>query len=136
MTFAGISLAAFSAVAAFYFFNQLPEPYSYAAAGVFGVFGVSAATLSGRAEKPIVRLKGLSWSREDFCRGWLITGDTGSGKTRSGINQLMFQVFTNEPNWGGLCIDDKGLYYQTLKEMCRHALPSSRGGVAARTIAR
>lgn len=70
--------------------------------------------------RTIVRLGGLNWSREDFCRGWLITGDTGSGKTRSGITPLLYQVFKNEPNWGGICIDDKGLYWETLSEMARH----------------
>ncbi len=69
---------------------------------------------------PVARLGGFTWTREDFCRGWLITGDTGSGKTRSGITPLLFQVFTNEPKWGGLCIDDKGLYWETLSAMARH----------------
>jgi hypothetical protein len=68
----------------------------------------------------VVRLGGFKWRREDFCRGWLITGDTGSGKTRSGITPLLFQVFQNEPTWGGLCIDDKGIYWETLAEMSRH----------------
>ena len=68
----------------------------------------------------VVKLAGFRWTRSDFCRGWLITGDTGSGKTRSGITPLLFQVFQNEPTWGGLCIDDKGLYWETLSEMARH----------------
>ena len=68
----------------------------------------------------MVRLAGFKWTRSDFCRGWLITGDTGSGKTRSGITPLLFQVFQNEPTWGGLCIDDKGIYWETLSEMARH----------------
>ena len=68
----------------------------------------------------IVKLGGLKWTREDFCRGWLITGDTGSGKTRSGITPLLYQVFQNEPTWGGLCIDDKGLYWETLSAMAAH----------------
>lgn len=68
----------------------------------------------------VVRLAGFTWTRDDFCRGWLITGDTGSGKTRSGITPLLFQVFTNEPTWGGLCIDDKGIYWETLSQMARH----------------
>jgi type IV secretory pathway TraG/TraD family ATPase VirD4 len=50
----------------------------------------------------------------------LITGDTGSGKTRSGITRLLFQVFQNEPMWGGLCIDDKGIYWETLSRMAKH----------------
>ena len=70
--------------------------------------------------RTIVRLAGLKWSRADFCRGWLITGDTGSGKTRSGITPLLFQIFQNEPTWGGLCIDDKGIYRETLSAMARH----------------
>ena len=70
--------------------------------------------------RSVIRLGGFSWTREDFCRGWLITGDTGSGKTRSGITPLLFQIFQNEPTWGGLCIDDKGLYWETLSEMARH----------------
>ncbi len=68
----------------------------------------------------IVKLADLKWTRADFCRGWLITGDTGSGKTRSGITPLLYQIFQNEPGWGGLCIDDKGLYWETLSEMARH----------------
>ena len=68
----------------------------------------------------VVELAGLRWTRGDFCRGWLITGDTGSGKTRSGITPLLYQVFKNEPRWGGLCIDDKGMYWETLSEMAKH----------------
>ena len=68
----------------------------------------------------VARLGGLRWKRNQFCRGWLITGDTGSGKTSSGINQLAHQVFQNEPTWGGLCIDEKGIYWETLSAMARH----------------
>ena len=68
----------------------------------------------------VARLGGLTWKRTQFCRGWLITGDTGSGKTSSGINQLAHQVFQNEPTWGGLCIDEKGVYWETLTAMAKH----------------
>lgn len=66
------------------------------------------------------RLGRLTWKRNQFCRGWLITGDTGSGKTTSGINQLAHQVFQNESKWGGLCIDEKGVYWETLSAMAKH----------------
>src|SRR5262245_1977419 len=60
-----------------------------------------------RSRSPYVaRLKRLTWKRAQFCRGWLITGDTGSGKTTSGVNQLAHQLFKSEPRWGGLCIDE------------------------------
>jgi hypothetical protein len=77
--------------------------------------------LSGARERNrhVAQLGGLTWKRNQFCRGWLITGDTGSGKTSSGINQLAHQVFQNEPKWGGLCIDEKGVYWETLSAMAR-----------------
>jgi hypothetical protein len=71
-------------------------------------------------KRHVARLGGLTWKRNQFCRGWLITGDTGSGKTSSGINQLAHQVFQNENKWGGLCIDEKGVYWETLSAMARH----------------
>ena len=62
------------------------------------------------------RLAGLTWSRNDFCRGWLITGDTGAGKTFA-VNALLHSVFQHEPDWGGLCCDEKGIYHETLTRM-------------------
>jgi hypothetical protein len=76
--------------------------------------------LKKRSQIPVARLGGLKWKRNQFCRGWLITGDTGSGKTSSGINQLAHQVFKNERTWGGLCVDEKGVYWETLAAMARH----------------
>jgi hypothetical protein len=98
---------------------KLPPPFSWVIATIFATLGTYATTTKVKTVtgKYIVRLKGFSWTREDFCRGWLITGDTGSGKTRSGINQLLHQVFQNDKHWGGLCIDDKGVYWETLQAM-------------------
>ena len=79
-----------------------------------------AILLRPRKRTHVARLAGLTWKRNQFCRGWLITGDTGSGKTSSGINQLAHQVFQNEPTWGGLCIDEKGVYWETLAAMAKH----------------
>ncbi|HUJ10490.1 MAG TPA: type IV secretion system DNA-binding domain-containing protein [Verrucomicrobiae bacterium] len=115
-----ITATASFATGAVFFLWQRP-PASWMLAGAFVILASYAMAASVRTNRrPIVRLKGLSWSREDFCRGWLITGDTGSGKTRSGITPLLYQVFQNEPNWGGLCIDDKGIYWETLVEMACH----------------
>ena len=81
-----------------------------------------AGIFSLTRERPdiAVRLAGLVWTTRDFCRGWLITGDTGAGKTSSGLIQLMRQVFLNQPHWGGLCIDEKGVFWEVLNGMGAH----------------
>lgn len=95
--------------------------YFLFAAGIMLVLIAAWILLTPRNRKShVARLGGLTWWRNQFCRGWLITGDTGSGKTSSGINQLAHQVFQNEPTWGGLCIDEKGVYWETLAAMARH----------------
>lgn len=93
-------------------------------AGGFAVLAVwqlyCAATASRRPAVPIVlRLGGFSWTLEDFCRGWLVTGQIGTGKTTGAINAMLWQVSQNCPRWGGVCVDDKGLYWETLAPMFR-----------------
>ena len=108
---------------------NLPSQFLHAAHGfklaLFGggiLFVILAiySLLHSQLRPNVARLGGLVWKRNQFCRGWLITGDTGSGKTSSGINQLAHQVFQNEPTWGGLCVDEKGVYWETLAAMARH----------------
>ena len=88
--------------------------------GILLVILAICLLLKPRRKPHVAKLGGLIWRRNQFCRGWLITGDTGSGKTSSGINQLAHQVFQNEPTWGGLCVDEKGVYWETLAAMARH----------------
>jgi hypothetical protein len=99
----------------------LSPPDSWVVIGLCCVFltGVFFFSESGSG-KPEVRIGGLSWSLEDFVRGWLITGRTGSGKTQCAINAITFQVFQNVPGWGGICLDQKGLYWEILTKMAAH----------------
>jgi hypothetical protein len=94
--------------------------YFLAAGGILLALIAAWLLLASPRKKHVAKLGGLRWKRNQFCRGWLITGDTGSGKTSSGINQLVHQVFQNEPTWGGLCIDEKGVYWETLSAMAKH----------------
>jgi hypothetical protein len=101
-----------------YFF--LAPPLSWCAVAACVAFAVWTLLASERASATVLRLAGLSWSMEDFVRGWLITGRTGSGKTQCAINTITYQVFQNVPNWGGVCLDQKGLYWEILVRMAGH----------------
>ena len=72
-----------------------------------------------RAET-VARIKRFRWDRHAFCQHFLITGATGSGKTLGGILRLLFEVFKHQPQFGGLCVDVKGLLYEKVAEMSRH----------------
>lgn len=98
----------------------LEPPVSFIAIGISASFAVWTLLSEDNSGKIILRLGGLSWTMEDFVRGWLITGRTGSGKTQSAINNLAFQIFQNVKNWGGICLDQKGLYWEILVEMAAH----------------
>jgi hypothetical protein len=120
MNLFGIIFFSASLIAASGAIRWLPSPYRWALVSLFLVVGIFALVVPEQSPGVVAMLKGLRWKRSQFCRGWLITGDTGSGKTSSGINQLAHQVFRNEPRWGGLCIDEKGVYWETLKAMATH----------------
>ena len=98
----------------------LIAPYSWLVVSLCALFGAWSLFGESHAGNVVVRLGGLSWSMEDFVRGWLITGRTGSGKTQSGINTITFQIFQNVKNWGGICLDQKGLYWEILVRMAAH----------------
>jgi hypothetical protein len=98
----------------------LAPPLSFVVIGLslaFAAWSVLAADNSGRI---VLRLGGLAWTMEDFVRGWLITGRTGSGKTQCAINTITFQLFQNVKHWGGICLDQKGLYWEILVKMAAH----------------
>ena len=73
-----------------------------------------------------LELGGLTWSQADFVRGWLITGRTGSGKTAAAICNILEALFKNGKNWGGVCVDDKGLFFNILVKACQKYGQSDR----------
>ena len=88
--------------------------------GLFAVWQMHCSSGNRRRPKPVLRLGGFEWDLHAFCRGWLITGQTGSGKTLAAINRMLWDVSTNCPTWGGVCVDDKGVYWETLSAMLRN----------------
>ncbi len=74
------------------------------------------------AKGTICKLKGYAWDSNDFSRGWLITGKTGSGKTLGAIMHLMRQIFLRcsgeykgIPKWGGVAVDQKGDFWEIVE---------------------
>lgn len=70
-------------------------------------------------KKIYASLLGLSSSPEDFTRGWLITGFTGSGKTVA-LTYLLFQIFKRVKNFGAVFLDQKGVFWEIIEQMARH----------------
>ena len=68
----------------------------------------------------LIRLKGFRWTRQQLCQHVLITGATGTGKTRSGIVALLLELFRNERNFGGLFVDAKGVLHEVILEVARN----------------
>ncbi|PWU06134.1 MAG: hypothetical protein C5B47_08015 [Verrucomicrobia bacterium] len=109
-------LLGIAGISSFYF---LFPPENWIGASVCLAFAIIIFLLDRRS-KIIVRIAGISWKHEDFVRGWLITGRTGCGKTQAAINRITYQVFKNVKNWGGICLDQKGLYWEILVKMSEH----------------
>jgi len=70
-------------------------------------------------EGTALRLGDLRWTRNDFCRGWYISGATGSGKTEA-IKLLLHQLCRSEKDWGGLLIDEKGFFIDEVIPILAH----------------
>lgn len=70
-----------------------------------------------KERKVILRIGKLTWTREELCRHVLVTGDTGSGKTTSGIQNILVQLTNTVPNWGGLVLGVKGDEHRFVTEL-------------------
>jgi len=78
-------------------------------AGLRDSAGYAAAT-SSHERRPIVRLR-AEWTREDFCRGWLITGDTAPEK-RVRDHAAAIPSVPERTALGRPLYDDKGIYWK------------------------
>ncbi len=65
----------------------------------------------------VVRFGRLTWTQGELCRHFLITGDTGCGKTTSGFHPILVQITRSVPNWGGLVLGVKGDEHAFMTEL-------------------
>ncbi len=115
----GRRLLGFSCVGVGLLVGTLIEGPVSLAAGL-GLIVLGGLAISYRGEPVAVRLGGLTWTIREFTRGFFITGDIGSGKTSAAMTPLMHQLFQNVTTFGGLFIDEKGVFWETLTQMSAH----------------
>lgn len=86
--------------------------------GLCVLLGISSIFIPVKPPKKdvMVQYKNLKWSQGEFTRHWLITGDTGVGKTASGFNPLLHFISESRPNWGGIVLGAKGDEHFTAQE--------------------
>jgi len=107
---------------------------SIAFLGALGILLVKATCYwtppspSSLRPKHALKIADLTWDINDACRGWLITGTTGTGKT-VGIVTLMHQFCDaqrGEKNpdgsykiypWGGVMLDEKGSFWEVVVDI-------------------
>ena len=85
-----------------------------------GAFILSIAVLLKKKRKVILRLGSLTWTRAELCRHFLITGDTGCGKTTSGFQPILVQLVQTVPDFGALVLGVKSDEYHFIRELTAH----------------
>lgn len=67
----------------------------------------------------VLRLWGLTWSRDEACCHFFITGGTGTGKTARAIVPIVHGLRSTLPTTGILAVDSKGALWKPLSAMAR-----------------
>jgi type IV secretory pathway TraG/TraD family ATPase VirD4 len=100
--------------------------YTTLGTALIGLAVVWISTTPSNKEEAVAELGGYAWDKNDFSRHWLITGQVGTGKTVAAITNLQDSVFKHnphrngQPGWGGVCVDDKGTYYEFIQAMAEY----------------
>ncbi len=100
----------------------LPGPWSSGFGGVTIAAMVWHAVAAGRAWREaqrgvVLRLWGLTWTRDEACTHFLITGGTGTGKTSRAVVPILHGLRAALPETGILAIDSKGALWQPIERI-------------------
>src|SRR5690606_6430040 len=71
------------------------------------VVGPSGQIIADRWEI-VLKFAGFRWTRDKANRHFFFTGDTGSGKTSSGMNGLLDSLLRHDRRVGGMVMANKG----------------------------
>lgn len=94
---------------------HLPHPWHWAVFALSAVGGF--CVLLYRHRNVVLRFGKLTWTKEELCRHILISGDTGSGKTKSALQPILIQLTKSLPDWGGLVLGVKGDEHRFMMEL-------------------
>ncbi len=93
-------------------------PVAAVSAGVWIVYCALIAPPSSTSAI-VLQLWGLTWTRDEACCHFFITGGTGTGKTARAIVPIVHGLRTALPSTGIMAIDSKGALWKPLSEMAR-----------------
>ncbi len=100
----------------------LPEPSGRAvavAAGIVASWLAFSATKAQGGAGIVLRLWGLTWTRDEACCHFFVSGGTGTGKTARAIVPIVHGLRATQPDTGLLAIDSKGALWKPLCEVAR-----------------
>lgn len=67
----------------------------------------------------VLRLWGLTWTRDEACCHFFVTGGTGTGKTARAVVPIVHGLRSSLPTTGILAVDSKGMLWKPLAAMAR-----------------
>jgi len=86
--------------------------------GLWIVFG-ALARADDADRKSVLRLWGLTWTRDEACCHFFVTGATGTGKTARAVVPIVHGLRSTLPSTGILAIDSKGALWKPVAAMAR-----------------
>jgi type IV secretory pathway TraG/TraD family ATPase VirD4 len=100
----------------------LPEPAGKSlptAAGAAASWLAYCAATADSGAGIVLRLWGLTWTRDEACCHFFVSGGTGTGKTARAIVPIVHGLRATLPDTGILAIDSKGALWKPLSEVAR-----------------
>lgn len=82
-------------------------------------FAVYASGIFKEPGRVICRIGGIGLTYDSFCKGILVTGDVGSGKSCA-LQGIFHSLYQNCPEWGGMVVDEKGSQHEDIAEIDSH----------------
>ena len=77
------------------------------------------AAAAANDRKAVLRLWGLTWTRDEACCHFFVTGATGTGKTARAVVPIVHGLRATQRSTGILAVDSKGALWKPLAAMAK-----------------